>query len=340
MGESLIVSWLKHVKNCQIAQINWKPSTKAWNLYNDINIDEIVSNVQSKYNTEHSYDLFKQSANANQIIQQGEIDVLGLEINESKVVNLYAVDVAFHENGLNYGSKDITVARVLKKMVRMAVTIYGYFNLKDPHIIFASPKINNSIFTELSNHVSDINDFINNNWSLNFKFELICNDSFDDRILSSVKVMASEVADTSELFMRSLQLLNMFEKTKHKNQTQRNKNEDTPLKPIDSGSYSEIKIGSLVRTTLPEILKNGIISKAEINNLQDENYCKEKFDVNYPILKKVDPNYSVKENRFIGDYPRYYAFSTVYNTDNFLITSEWFDRNKDAYIQWLKQIDL
>jgi hypothetical protein len=48
MGESLILSWLKHVKNCQIVQINWKPFTKAWNTYNDINIEEIISNTQSK----------------------------------------------------------------------------------------------------------------------------------------------------------------------------------------------------------------------------------------------------------------------------------------------------
>lgn len=31
IGESLILSWLKHVNNCQIVQLNWKPSTIAWN---------------------------------------------------------------------------------------------------------------------------------------------------------------------------------------------------------------------------------------------------------------------------------------------------------------------
>jgi len=337
IGESLIISWLKHVKNCQIAQMNWKPSTKAWNLYNDIDIDEILSSVQSKYNIDHSYDLFRQSVNVNQIIQQGEIDVLGIELNDSKIVNLYAVDVAFHENGLNYGNNDITVARVLKKMVRMAVTIYGYFNMSDSHIIFASPKINNSIYTDLSNHISDVNDFINNKWGLNFKFELVCNNSFDERILSAVKLMASDVADTSELFMRSLQLINIFEKPKGNREPRRIAKINTPT---GRDTYPDIKIGSLVRTTLPEILKDNKISDREISDLQDANFCKDKFDVNYPVLRKINSTLTIRENRFVGDYPRYYAFQTPFRNDNYLITSEWFDKNKDRYINWLKQVDL
>jgi len=28
MGESLMLSWLKHAKSCKITQLNWKPSLK------------------------------------------------------------------------------------------------------------------------------------------------------------------------------------------------------------------------------------------------------------------------------------------------------------------------
>lgn len=34
IGESLMISWLRHIKECQIAQTNWKPSPK-WEI-NDI----------------------------------------------------------------------------------------------------------------------------------------------------------------------------------------------------------------------------------------------------------------------------------------------------------------
>lgn len=33
IGESLILSWLKHVKECQVVQTNWKASYK-WELKN------------------------------------------------------------------------------------------------------------------------------------------------------------------------------------------------------------------------------------------------------------------------------------------------------------------
>lgn len=333
VGESLILSWLKHVKNCQIVQLNWKPSTKAWETNHETTIEDIITNVQSKYQEEYSYDLFKQNANTSQIIQQGEIDVFGLELDGNTISNLYAVDVAFHENGLNYGSKDVTISRVLKKIVRMAVTIYGYFNNKNATIIFASPKINNSILSDLSPHIKGINNYINDTWQLDFKFQLICNEDFKDKILSSVEMISSEVSDTSELFLRSIQLVNLF------NKSTRTITKSPPIKtdietPIGD-SLGDIKIGTLVRTTLPELLTTKIISQSELLNLQNEQYCKENFGVNYPILRKINPNLSIKENRMVGDYTRYYAFTTKFKGDSYLITSEWFDRNKSLYLVWL-----
>jgi hypothetical protein len=32
-GESLILSWLRHVVGCQIVQLNWKPSVDRWKLH-------------------------------------------------------------------------------------------------------------------------------------------------------------------------------------------------------------------------------------------------------------------------------------------------------------------
>lgn len=34
MGESLFYSWLRHVKECQVVQMNWKPSP-SWQLQNE-----------------------------------------------------------------------------------------------------------------------------------------------------------------------------------------------------------------------------------------------------------------------------------------------------------------
>lgn len=41
MGESLFYSWLRHVKECQIVQTNWKVSSQ-WSLSD---ADELVDNI-------------------------------------------------------------------------------------------------------------------------------------------------------------------------------------------------------------------------------------------------------------------------------------------------------
>ena len=95
--------------------------------------------------------VFKQTKNAGQFLKQGEIDVVGLGQNGS----VHALDVAFHEAGLNYGGG--ADKRVLKKLLR-AVMILKAYHASDTelHVYFVSPKVHRAvqqpledIFTEL-----------------------------------------------------------------------------------------------------------------------------------------------------------------------------------------------
>jgi hypothetical protein len=61
MGESLILSWLRHSKNCQVVQTNWKPSMESWDYYNEILIEEIVNEIQEIFINKYGYDLFKKN---------------------------------------------------------------------------------------------------------------------------------------------------------------------------------------------------------------------------------------------------------------------------------------
>jgi hypothetical protein len=349
MGESLILSWLRHSKNCQIVQTNWKPSMESWDYYNEILIDEIVIGIQELFINKYGYDLFKKNRSIRQIVQQGEIDVLGIELVKSFFKDIYAVDIAFHENGLNYGSKSETVGRVLKKLVRMACTILYFFDLKEAKIIFASPKVHKSVYDELSIAIKEMSEYINKTWDLNFKFEFICNDDFREKIYDVVVTLSNNVADTSELFMRSVQMYNAMSKNKNRFQieiSKKNKNEGIVInKSIkqendkvtqNNTDYDEIKIGALVRSTIPELVRDMLIDDTELNRLLQYDYSKKHFDLNYPMLRKIDESISIKENRMVGDYPRYYSQPILkISGSRYLITSEWYDRNKSYYIHWL-----
>lgn len=347
MGESLIFSWLKHSKNCQLVQSNWKPSMQAWEYYNEILVENIIDDMQEFFLNSHEYDLFKKNKSISQIIQQGEIDVLGIEMAKSSLKDIYAVDIAFHENGLNYGSKKETVERVLKKLVRMACTILYFFDLKDAKIIFAAPKINKSDYEELKSALLLMSDHMNNTWELDFEFKLICNDDFKNKIYDVVVTLSKNISDTSELFMRSVQMYNSLNNKKNRFQIeiQNDKSVLKSVKPSDensnfilehpNSSYNEIKIGALVRTTFPELVNENLINETDINKLAMYDYCKSQFDINYPFLKKVDESISIKENRMVNNYPRYYSNPIKILGSKYLITSEWYERNKSFYIYWL-----
>lgn len=133
MGESLILSWLRHIKECQIVQTNWKPSAK-WELCDVEQVDRLKTLSGERFRELYQYDLYKGNSSVLQIIAQAEIDVVGLNFDRGET-KVYAVDVAFHEAGLNYGSREETVARVIKKCLRTAMCVYGYLGISSGSIV-------------------------------------------------------------------------------------------------------------------------------------------------------------------------------------------------------------
>jgi hypothetical protein len=142
IGESLMYSWLRHVKHCQSVQLNWKPSN-TWELYNENLVKKIMEETSQYIREKYMLEIFKNNQSHTQILKQGEIDVLWLELRNGSVAEIYGIDTAFHKNGLNYGNADQTVERVVKKMIRMTMIMAGFFDLTRGTIIFASPKVSN-----------------------------------------------------------------------------------------------------------------------------------------------------------------------------------------------------
>lgn len=99
----------------------------------------------------------------------------------------------------------------------------------------------------------------------------------------------------------------------------------------------KLKTGILVRATLPQIIELDLISDSEIKKLQSPEYSKMVFDMNFPILKEVDVRLPILENRMESGYTRYYAHPINSGNSKYLISSEWYDRNQEDYIRWLKR---
>jgi len=332
IGESLFLSWLRHVKECQLVQTNWKAS-RHWKFQNRDTLERLMHNSNNHFQEKHNYTIYKKTSNLDQLMMQAEIDVLGMHTSTDIDV-IYAIDVAFHESGLNYGSRPETVSRVIKKYLRTAMCLHGYFGKKTGTIVFASPKIIPCVYKELNDCLPDIRDVLEKE-DLRFSIRLIANQDFSSKILNPILKSLESVADTAELFIRSIQLFNLFSDT-----------QETPLSPHCTDEkeqtcyaqikhstrtdYHEMKIGVIVRTVLKEILSKNTIPPGEIANLQNKDYSKKNFGLQFPLLRKAN-------NNSLEKIARYYAEAININDEYYFICSEWYAQSKGLLLLWINK---
>jgi hypothetical protein len=325
IGESLCASWLKHVKGCQIVQTNWKTPSLENGLDNEKLIKQIFDKYRHKYKDEIGYNEMFGNNEYLQLLRQSEVDVIGIDLSGDKN-RIITLDVAFHEGGLNYGSKVETSARILKKFIRTALTLIGVCKCKEAELYFISPKISKSLLEVLNPLVISLNESFKEINDIDFKFYLICNGEFEKRILKKVIIESNSISDTSELFMRSIKLIKL--------------SLPDMFSEIRDNDFEDLKIGKLVQETLKELIKNNKLTQIELNNLCNVKYCAETFGFsgNQPFLKKVKEDVVIErfDNNGIS---RFYVDTIDNNNSKYLLSNQWFEKNRSKYLKWHKKFE-
>ena len=197
IGESLGYSYLRHVKRCWLVQANWKPSEHWDKSQTDEALERAFQEMRQKFDPDSS--VFKKTTGSRQFLKQAEIDVVGVDQDGG----IHAMEVAFHEAGLTYsGSTD---KNVLKKMLGTKLILDAYHKVETKrNIYFASPKVNpkdqrplEDIFHRLRQEYPSV------------QWHLMTNMEFNSNFLAPTLENAGKVADTSELFVRSVKLLKL-----------------------------------------------------------------------------------------------------------------------------------
>ena len=190
MGELLLYSWLRHEKECQLVQTNWKPSP-LWRLGNEDELKRLLKTAAERFESEYGYDIQGKST-FRMFLSQGEIDVLGISVSGDHN-KIYAVESAFHIAGLNYGKgSPADVIAVIKKSLRCAMCIKGYFDTFDGEIIFATPKAGQTVHAGLNPCIADLNAlFAESKYS--FKARLITNDDYNEQVLQPTLLASKRV---------------------------------------------------------------------------------------------------------------------------------------------------
>ena len=243
IGESLALSYLKHVKKCVFYQTNWKSSSQ-WKRFNEGIVENIFSKIKNineyidkniKEDIDESveedivefYNIFR--SDIDQTLKQAEIDVLGIDQNGK----IYVMDIAYHEKGLNYKGKKKTIENLIKKLLRSYLMLLSYFPDRDYEITFASPKVTDATKKLISDAFNELKKFLENNVEFrnNVKFIYISDKTFSKDILYETIDKSKEDSDTNELFMRSYKLIQLLEDISNKKNKKINLNKENS--PID-----------------------------------------------------------------------------------------------------------
>ena len=322
IGESLCYSYLRHVKGCWLVQTNWKSSEHWTKRKTDAELEAIFQEMRSRFEVDGR--VFKKTASVGQFMQQAEIDVIGIDQNGS----IHAVDVAFHEAGLNYGGG--VANRILKKMLRAYLLLAAYYPpVSQPQIYFVSPKVHQKVQDDLESTFAALREqYPETDW------HLITNEDCHTKIVQPTLAKADSVADTAELFVRSTKLFNLSS-----DQTTRAPNArklSAPTERANPGTYSKVQplVQDMMRTLLQECPM--ILDDRGLQNLMDSDYCKNKLSLkigNHALLREQ------QHGRSINGHSRYWK--DIY-AGKFYVCSQWWKddhtHNANSLLQFLNEL--
>lgn len=236
MSESLVASWLKHVKHCIIVNTNWKASPYWTPAITDHEISEIC-NAATQYFIGHGLLILEageldghlnevgadvvDACSWQSMLLQTECDAVGVAHSQGETgMHVYAVESAFHRNGVQYSKRksawtqlhlsgaDVTAWNIALKMFKNALSMYRWYGKKDTSIVFVAPMSSVPVEQKIIEAVNVVKGFYHEN-QLDFDFELYFEHatpgaagSFSECVKSPVNLAASVVDDTSELYLR------------------------------------------------------------------------------------------------------------------------------------------
>ena len=83
-----------------------------------------------------------------------------------------------------------------------------------------------------------------------------------------------------------------------------------------------MKIGQYVKNCMFNLSQSDRLDEDEISNLQSLNYCRSKFKISYPVLKK----------KGLHSVERYYKDEKI--VEGYLLCSQWIEKHWDYFLKW------
>ncbi|MBL4888484.1 MAG: hypothetical protein JKX97_00515 [Candidatus Lindowbacteria bacterium] len=160
--------------------------------------------------------------------------------------------------------------------------------------------------------------------------EFISNEQFYSEIVDPLIENTDDEHDTAELFSRAIKLLKLDNRKESPKPIVLKKQTKSRVLGIKK-EINGMKIGQFAQYSFRKAFEQGLISESEINRLQNPDYSKATFDINYEILKNKNRNIKDEKGRM-----RYYAREIF--CENYHLTNHWVESHWDLLLNWLNKI--
>ncbi len=308
IGESLGYSFLRHVKGCWLVQTNWKPSDQWLPERTDEELEDMFQDMKRSFDSDGN--VFKGTKTAAQLLKQAEIDVIGVDLRGE----VHALEVAFHEGGLNYGGGADN--RLCKKLLRAFMVLHAFHSRRTKfHIYFVSPKVNPSVQSQLE----AIFDSLTNEYP-HVQWKLATNGEFTAEILRPTLEKTRDISDTTELFVRSHKLMELAGAQPPSPPANRVQVPEDQEPWGQRGSDIDVKqVQPLVKSLMRTLLEQwpDLLDDADRRSLADPEFCKRQLGLKlagYALLRNAAAGPQINRR------DRYYV--SAYG-DRFLVCSQW-----------------
>jgi hypothetical protein len=175
---------------------------------------------------------------------------------------------------------------------------------------------------------------LRNPGSPRLRFRVIANADFSSEILEPVLEQIGVVADSSELFVRAQQLMQVC-RTARQASAAGGRGDRTIGATGEDGSG----IGEHVRVSMAALAASGRLTDPIVRNLLDQRFCKAAFNLGLPFLKQVDRAVPLSRQRIDRNgYARYWKHPLRIGDQEFLMCSQWFAWQRDAFDAWRRKV--
>ena len=97
---------------------------------------------------------------------------------------------------------------------------------------------------------------------------------------------------------------------------------------VDEDKLAKEKVGKIAKEAIPAILQANKKLESEVYKLLDKDYYKKVFNLNFPVLVSEKAEY---------DKSRYYTDSIKINGSSYKLCSQWFDKDREKLMKWIKK---